>query len=337
MRNEALERELALAGCIVPGLMGDLEPEWRFRFDVAMDAQPQLATVSNSGVPSYLTNWIDPSFVEILFSPMKAAIIVGEEKKGDWLSDTAIFPVVEATGEVSSYGDYNNGGSSGANTNYPQRQSYHYQTITQYGQRELERQGLARLDWVGRLNEASILTLNKYQNKTYFFGVANLKNYGLLNDPSLSAPIGQTSAWSTSAAEVIFEDIRRLFTKLQTQCNGLIDNSATMILAMSPVVLTYLLKTNQYNVNVFDQLKKNFPNMRIENAPEYNISGSGEMVQMIVESIDGQRTATTAFTEKMRAFPIIQQLSSFMQKKMQGTWGTIIKMPFAIAAMQPIT
>jgi hypothetical protein len=83
---------------------------------------------------------------------------------------------------------------------------------------------------------------------------------------------------------------------------------------------------------VLDQIKKNFPNMRIETAVEYT-TGSGELVQLIVDEIDGQQTAYCAFTEKMRAHPVKVGLSSFKQKKSAGGWGAIIRRPVAIAQM----
>ena len=93
-----------------------------------------------------------------------------------------------------------------------------------------------------------------------------------------------------------------------------------------------LNKTNQYNVNVRDQLTKNFPSLKIETAVEYT-TNAGEFVQLIVDELEGQKTAECAFTEKMRAHPIKIGLSSFQQKKTQGTWGTIIYRPFCIASM----
>ena len=153
---------------------------------LAMDAQPALVTTSNAGIPAFLSTYLDPKLIEVLVSPMKATEIVGsEEKKGDFTTETIMFEVVENTGEVSSYGDYNENGSAGINVDFPQRQSYLYQTITQWGERQLERAGLAKLDFASRINMASILTLNKFQNLSYFFGVGGLQNYGLLNDPNL--------------------------------------------------------------------------------------------------------------------------------------------------------
>jgi hypothetical protein len=306
----------------------------------ACDAQPSLITVSNAGIPAFLTTYIDPKLIKVLVSPMKAAEVVGGEvKKGDWTTETAMFPMVEATGETSSYGDYSENGQAGVNSNFPQRQSYHYQVVTQWGERELERAGLARIDWANQLNMASALTLNKFQNKTYFYGVAGLQNYGLLNDPSLSAAIvpvmkwadGGTS-WSVATAQEINADVQKLYKQLQTQMGGLVELDTKMTLAMSPISEVYLTKTTDFNVNVQDILKKNFPNLTVKTAPEYS-TASGELVQLIADEIDGQRTADCAFTEKMRAHPIVVAMSSFRQKKSQGSWGTIIFRPAAIAQM----
>ena len=319
-------------------------PEMASDFRLATDAQPSLVTQSNSGILALLTTYVDPRIIEILVSPMKAAEIVGEEiKKGDWLMDTAYFPLVESTGETSSYGDYNENGRAGANTNDVPRQSYHYQVITEYGERELERQGLNKMDWANRLNIASVLTLNKFQNKSYFYGIAGLQNYGLLNDPTLPASItpgvkaNGGTGWlvnakpNATALEVI-ADIQSLYAQLQTQANGLVELDTKMTLAMSPVSEVALTFTTQYNVNVSDILKKNFPNMTIKTAPEY-ATASGNLVQLFVDELEGQRTVSVAFTEKLRAHPMVVKESSFRQKKSQGTWGCLVFRPILVSAL----
>lgn len=309
------------------GRMGEIDR-------LAFDAQPELVTTANAGIPAFLSNFLDPKLIEILVSPMKAAMIAGEQKKGDWTTTVLTFPVIESSGEVSTYGDFNANGSVEANANFPQRQTYHYQTFTQWGEKELAIAALAKIDWASRLNIASVLLLNKYQNQTYFFGVAGLQTYGLLNDPALSAPISPTSSWVTAAADVIYADIVRLFQQLQTQANGTIDADARMCFALSPVNAVNLNKTNQFNVNVYDQIKKNFPNLRVETAPEYsNPTGAGEYVQMIAEEVDGQETMTAVFTEKLRAHAMVVDTSSFKQKKSQGTAGTVIFRPIFVASM----
>jgi hypothetical protein len=328
------------AGIVFMGVDPALQlPEAAASVTIAQDAQPSLVTVSNSGIPAFLSTFIDPKLIEILVAPMKAAEIVGDEiKKGDWTTETAMFPVVESTGETSSYGDYSENGAAGANTNFPQRQSYHYQVMTQWGERELDKAALARIDWANRVNIASVLTLNKFQNKSYFFGVAGLQNYGLLNDPALSAPItpavktaGGTGGTKATGLEV-YADIQAIYKQLQTQANGLVELDTAMTLSMSPTSEVALTKVTEFNVNVMDMIKKNFPNLKVKTAPEYS-TDSGELVQLMADEIQGQRTASVAFTEKLRAHPIIVQSSSFKQKKSQGTWGGIIFRSFLIAQM----
>ena len=317
---------------------------WAHNSRLAMDAaQPTMITQSNSAVLAILTTYIDPKIIDVLTQPMKAVEVAGDEvKKGDWLTDTIVFPLVESTGEVSSYGDYSNNGMSDANLNDISRQSYHYQTIIAWGERELERAGLNKVDWANQKRKAGVLNLNKFQNKSYFYGISGLKNYGLLNDPNLLPSITPPTnaaggtGWGTNSTAValdVVNGVRALFGQLMTQSGGLIDRDTKMTLAMAPVVdAEAMTLTVQYGLNVTDFLKKDFPNMKIVTAPEYATS-AGNLVQLFVDELDGQRTASVAFTEKLRAHPMIVELSSFKQKHSQGTWGAVIYRPFLVASM----
>ena len=339
-------------GIHLPGVKAYVPEEWKRDYRLAMDAQPQLTTDPNSGIPAFLTTLIDPAIYEILFSPNKAAIILGEQRKGTWLDQTAMFPTVEHTGEVSSYGDFNGNGRAGVNSDWPQRQSYLYQTIKEYGELELERAGFGRINWVTDIDRAAALSLNKFQNQTYFYGVQGLQNYGLLNDPNLSAPISPAAkAWGGTAwisggqikatANEVFADIQALFFQLVAQTNGLVEAEAKLVLAMSPGSAVALTATNSFNVNVYELLKKNFPHIRFETAVQYGAltasnpqgTAGGNYVQLIAEEVEGQKAGYCAFNEKMRAHPIIREMSAFKQKLTAGTWGAIIRMPVLFAGL----
>ena len=319
---------------------------------MAADAQTTTVTYSNAAIPAFLTTVVDPKIIEILVTPMKAAEIAGSEvKKGTWVDTTWLFPVIESTGNVSAYGDYSTTGRSSSNVNWPERQQHFYQTVTKWGERELARMGQARVDWASRLNIASVLTLNKFQNLSYFYGVKGLQNYGLLNDPSLPTAIqpttkaantggspSGTNAWFTSGGALnatgleVFADIQAMFKDLQSRAKGLVSLDTPITLAMSPESEVALTLTTQFNVNVQDLLAKNFPNLKVKTAPEY-AGTAGYLVQMIADEVEGQRTVEVAFSEKLRAHPVILDVSSFKQKKSQGTWGAIIYRPFLISQM----
>lgn len=343
-RADAAQR--AAYGIILPGAAEYLPLEFALDSAMAFDAQPTLITTSNAGIPAYLSNFIDPDLIRVLVTPMAGAEILGEVKKGDWITDTTTFQVVESTGETSAYGDYSNNGSAGVNINWPQRQSFHYQTITQWGERELERAGLAKIGYASELNVSAALTLNKFQNKTYFFGVNGLLNYGLLNDPSLPAALQPgakafgseahgpwiTAGVPTATANEVLTDVQTLFIALVNTSGGNVTLGAKLTLAMSPQSQVAMTITNNFGVSVEDLLKKNYPGLTIKIAPEY-ATDAGQLVQMFVDGIAGQDTGYCAFTEKMRAHPIVPGLSSWQQKKSQGTWGAIIRMPLAFSQM----
>lgn len=309
------------------------------QIQLGQDAQPTLITTPNAAIPAFLANLIDPQVVRVLVAPMKInEVLDGDVKKGDWTTLSTQFPVVESTGEVSSYGDWNDNGSSGANANWVARQSYHFQTISQYGERELAMYGLAQLDYKAEVDIGAALVINKFHNKMGFFGVSGLQNYGLLNDPSLPAAITPTTktgggtAWTNAPADEIYADVKKLVTDGITALKGIIDRNTPFTLALSPGREALMTATNQYGINVGDLIKKNYPNMRIVTAPEYS-TDSGELMQLIVRSIDAVDTAFPAFTEKLRAHPVIQGLSNFKQKKSGGGWGSIIRRPIAVRQM----
>lgn len=301
------------------------------------DAQPAV-TESNAGIPWYFTNYVDPELIRVLVAPMKAAQILGEAKKGDWTTATSQFPIVELDGVTSSYGDYSNSGHNTVNVNWVPRESYLFQTITQWGELELARYGEGRIDWAAQQNVASALTLNKFMNKSYFYGVKGLQNFGLLNDPHLPAPItakpnaaGKTD-WESKEAIDIYNDILALYKKLVSQTQGYVSLDSKMTLALSPAIEANLNKVSSYNVKVRTTLKDNFPNMEVISAVEYS-TDSGEFVQLIAHDLDGQDTGYCAFTEKLRAHPVVVELSSYRQKKTAGTWGAILKQPMAFASL----
>jgi hypothetical protein len=163
--------------------------------------------------------------------------------------------VVEHTGEVSSYGDFSENGRAGANTNWPQRQAYLFQTIKEYGERERERAGLARINWISELDIAAATVMDKFQNLSYFFGIRALENFGILNEPNLGpslTPAPKASGgvkWNgeiVATANEVFADIQALFFQLVVQTGGLVDQKTRVVLAMSPGSEIALTATNTF-------------------------------------------------------------------------------------------
>jgi hypothetical protein len=340
-------------GVVLPSVTMYLPDEWKKDFHLAMDAAGTLTTDPNGAIPSLLTTVIDPQVIRVAFTPLQFAKILTERKAGDWLEETRIFPVVEETGEVSSYGDFNNNGRAGVNLNFPNFQSYLFQTFVRYGERELERAGLAKINYVSELGVSAADLLNRYQNLSYAFGINGLQNYGIINNPYLSAYLtpatkaaGGTTWFSgnspNATANEVYNDIVALVEKLISQTNGVIELDDPMTLAMSPSSALALRFANSFGVYVRDLLKEGFPKMKIMTAPQYGqqtttnpqgYSAAGNAMQLIVDEIQGQRVAYAAFNEKLRSHKIIAEPSAWQQKQTSGTWGTILRMPLGVTGM----
>ena len=308
---------------------------------MAFDAPPvypqsPLVTQASAGIPNIFTTWVDPKAIEVLVSPMMAAIIAGESQKGDWADDVVMFKMAEATGETSMYGDYSRSGSTDVNYNFPQRQNVRFQAFLQYGDLEVARAAKAKIDLPADKQSSNALALMKAMNFMNFFGVGNLQNFGLITDPGLQTPITATYSWLTSAsatAATIYQDVVRLYVLLQQQSNGAVNTQTPMTLAMSNDCGALLNQVTLYNTNsVLMLLTQNYPNLRLETAPEY-ATQSGNLVQLIVDELDGQPSVECAFSVKMMAHRMVQQESSVSQKRTSAGQGAVWYRPVLCAQM----
>ena len=335
---DKLERDW---GIIAPFSV-DFMPDDR---SMAMDALPSLITTPNAGIPMWYNSFVDPEVIRIFQTPNKGAQIFPEQKKGSWVDQTAFFPAIENTGEVSTYGDFNANGRSGANANFVQRQSYLFQTVIEYGELEEERAGEARLNWVSELQIAAAKTLDKFMDFTYHFGVIGLENYGILNDPHLSAPLtpatkafaGSGTKWVyqgavTATANEVFNDVLSLFQEIQVQAPGLVDEDADFVLVVPNTVSAALGATNTFGLTARGMIKEVFPKLEVVVDPRYALAAGNE-IQLIARTIDGRQVGICGFNEKQRDHKLIPYESSYRQKKTAGTWGAIVRYPLAVASM----
>jgi hypothetical protein len=354
-RNEFLSDKPLLAekGIILDGVESYATPELKRDYTIAMDAMPALQTVATGGIPAILTTTIDPTVIEVRFVPNKAVEIMGEQKKGDWLQDTIMFPVLEHVGEVSSYGDYANNGLVNVNMNWPQRQNYLYQSISEYGEREVQRAGLAGINLVAQKDKAAANVMARFENAIYFYGVAGLQNYGILNDPSLGAALTPATkaaggtTWTTASgapnatANEAYNDVLALFQQLVTQTVGYVSQDDELVLCYPPTLASVFGYINQFNLKVREALQAEFPRMRFVQAVQFGKqtaafpqgNASGNVLQLWAPNVDGQDTGFLAFSEKMRAHNLVTEMSAYKKKWSGGAWGAIIRQPYAVATM----
>lgn len=312
---------------------------------LANDSIDQLAndaamvTAANSGVPVEFTSYIDPMVIPILTATRGAREIFGEAKKGDWTTSYARFQTSEITGEVEAYTDYGQGGASDVNPTFPVRTQYIYQTNIRYGDREVDVASRARLQLAADKQRAAATVIDIASNKFALYGVAGLEIYGLLNDPNLPAAVtslpnaGDETLWANKSTKEIYEDVLYLFSKMADRGAGHIDANTELVLATSPATQVQLGKATDFNISARQMLETYFPKIRFVALPELATATSGTSILLVAPTIEGLPTAQIGFSEKFRAMRLIPESSSFHQKFVGSSYGTIIYRPFAIGTM----
>lgn len=312
---------------------------------LANDSIDQLAndaamvTAANSGVPVEFTSYIDPMVIPILTATRGAREIFGEAKKGDWTTSYARFQTSEITGEVEAYTDYGQGGASDVNPTFPVRTQYIYQTNIRYGDREVDVASRARLQLAADKQRAAATVIDIASNKFALYGVAGLEIYGLLNDPNLPAVVsplsnaGDKTLWAEKSTKEIYEDVLYLFGKMADLGAGHIDANTELVLATSPATQVQLGKATDFNISARQMLETYFPKIRFVSLPELATATGGTSILLVAPTIEGLPTAQIGFSEKFRAMRLIPESSSFHQKFVGSSYGTIIYRPFAIGKM----
>lgn len=314
----------------------------------AMARDAALQTPVSVGVPSVFTTFIDPQVVPILFAAQNATKIFGEERKGDWTDNFFTFPVEEYAGNVTPYSDFAENVSTDVNVDYPTRENFLFQTVIKYGDREVGLAAKAKLNVVSSKQQASAYVMAMAHNKFALYGVEGKKVYGLLNDPNLNASIspisittGSTanSTWTAKCAaqpektaNIVYNDINKLWAEISKNNGGLVDQNSRIILAVSNTGAPYLTEPNSFGLTAMTMLKQSFPNIEVVQLPELTTT-AGEMLYMTVPDLFGIETGICAFSEKYFLGRVVPEMSSYKQKVVGGTWGAVIRRPSLVATM----
>jgi len=310
-----------------------------------------LTTAPNNGIPAYYTAFIDAEVMPILFAVHNATKIAPEERKGDWATQTMIFPVSETVGDVTAYSDFTENSTTDVNFEFPERQNFIFQTNIKYGDRESDIAAKAKLSLVGEKQRGAAFVIANAHNKFYLYGVAGKRTYGLLNDPNLNATItpktvtvgsdtattweDKMSKHSDGFVQDVYNDINKLWSELTKNNGSNIDQNSRIILAISNTRAPMLNVPNQFGLTVRKMLKDNFPNLEIVELPQLTTT-AGEMLYMTVPNVMGFDTTINAYSEKMRLSRVESHATYFNQKAIGGTYGAVIKRPSLVATMTGI-
>lgn len=333
--NAALVNDLPKLG------IGGLTPRMLERMASGMDALEPTVTTGSIPTPiQFLQTWL-PGFVNIITQARKIDQLVGITTAASWEDEEIVQGTMELTGTSVPYGDLTNVPLSSWNANYERRTLVRFEEGMFVGKLEDARAARANINSGDRKRAAAALALEIQRNRVGFYGYNSGANrtYGFLNDPTLPAYTNfPTGGWATATFLQITADLRGMFSALRTQSGDTIDPKTTLTtLVVSTNRVDYLSTVSDLGVSVLRWLAENYPNCRIESAPELNsANGGANVVYLYAETVPGDgsdddgRVFVQVVPEKFRVLGVEQKAKGYEEDFTNATAGVMLKRPYAV-------
>lgn len=309
---------------------------------VGMDAGlvAPLTSASIATPVQFLQEWL-PGFVHVVTAPRRIDELIGIATQGRWEDEEIVQGVLEYTGNSQPYGDETNIPLSSWNTNFERRTIVRFEEGMRVGRLEEARSAAVKIDSSSSKRNAASEALEIQRNKVGFFGFNNGLNrtYGFLNDPQLLAYVNApTGDWATATYLQITADIRTALQGLRNQSDDRIDPKKDQItMAVASDVVDYLTVTSDFGNSVQEWIDKNYPNLRVESAPELNEANGGDNVAYYYAestdsdySTDDRRTFVQVVPTKFQSLGVEQRAKSYVEDYSNATAGSLCKRPWAV-------
>lgn len=303
-----------------------------------------LSTPSITTPIQFLQAWM-PGFVAVITQARVIDNLVGISTIGRWEDEEAVQGFLERTGNALPYQDNSNFPMSSWNTNFERRSIVRFEQGFQVGRLEERRASAMNFNSAEAKRMQNTIALEVQRNYIGFFGYnAGLgRTYGYLNDPSLPAYVnlpngaGGSSTWASKTTLEIIADILTSLQALRTQSGGNIDPKKTpLTLAVAMNAVDYLSTVTTLGYSVQNWLNTNYPNVRIESAPELNAANGGANVFYLhaeefgETSTDDGRVFTQIVPAKFITIGAQQVTKGYEEDFGNATAGVMVKRPWAI-------
>tara|TARA_R110000851_G_scaffold279659_2_gene432950 strand:+ start:2916 stop:3980 length:1065 start_codon:yes stop_codon:yes gene_type:complete len=315
---------------------------------MSFDAAPvsPLGTASIPTPNQMLQTWL-PGFVAMATAPVKIDEILGLTAAGNWADEEVVQKTLEHVGEAKEYGDNSDTHLASWNVNYVRRGVVRFEEGFRVGKLEEARSSAIDINSASEKRAAAVMSLNIQRNKVGFLGYNSTKGtniYGLLNDPSLPAYESAAATWAASTAEVIYSQIKTALSLIRTVSKDLIDpTSHSITLACATAVVDQLNKTNQYGISVYDLLAKNYPQLRIVSAPQFDAADGGANVAYFIAdtvvdgaSTDGNQAIVQIVPSRYQLLGSEVTAKGYTEAATNATAGVMVKRPYAVQRLSGI-
>src|SRR5690554_685553 len=257
----------------------------------AMDSA--LIGGGSGGVPGYvprnvLETWLNGT-LRAITSIRNIDRIAGVSTVGNWEDEAIRLRLEEGAGQAELYGDNTNIPLADIRTTVESRGIARFELGFRTGLLEAARMSAAGFDAMNSKRRAVQDALDVNRNAIGFkgFNSDDTNVYGLLNDPNLPAYNTYTEtgegfsnvAWASGTFDSLTKDFAAMFKQIVTQSGGHVQKNAAMVFVIPTNLMNILDQMHATTaVTVGEWIAKNYPNVRIENTPEFSSASGGNDV-----------------------------------------------------------
>ena len=302
------------------------------------DAMPSI-TPNNIGMPSGILSQVSVEVAETILSYRSGDEALGGRKKIlDWEQQEYFLPIVEKTGSVEPYSDYDDSIASGLNITFGRTGHYVFSTSHTIGEREAMQLSNANVGENYYL-EASLEAIAVELNRVAFNGYVNNNQsflvYGLLNSPSLNNYETADKKFSAMTYQECVAFFAKAIAKLRSQTgNNIQRGSKLRVVIASNAFDTLALKFTDLGVDAISAIIDKFNKLGIEititPAIELdNANANQDVIYFILENSQGGLSETTilGYSEIGRMSNVVIGANYKQQKVSAGTTGAVIYKP----------
>lgn len=303
------------------------------------DAMPNI-TPNNIGMPAGILSQVSVEVAETILAYRSGDEALGGRKKLlDWEQQDYYLPLVEKTGSVEPYSDYDDAVASGLNVTFGRTGHYLFSTSYNVGEREAMQLAQGNINSDNYLMSASLEALAVELNRVAFNGYVNNNNsflvYGLLNNPSLANYENSDKKFSAMTYQECVAFFAKAIAKLRSQTgNNIQRGSKLRVVVASNAFDSLALKFTDLGVDAITALIDKFQKLGVEITitPAIELDGanaSQDVIYFILENSQGgiNETSTLGYSEIGRMSNVVLGTTYKQQKVSAGTTGAVIYKP----------
>ena len=303
------------------------------------DAMPNI-TPNNIGMPAGILSQVSVEVAETILAYRSGDEALGGRRKLlDWEQQDYYLPLVEKTGSVEPYSDFDDSVASGLNVTFGRTGHYLFSTSYNVGEREAMQLAQGNINSDNYLMSASLEALAVELNRVAFNGYVNNNGsflvYGLLNNTSLNNYESSDKKFSAMTYQECVAFFAKAIAKLRSQTgNNIQRGSKLRVVVASNAFDALALKFTDLGVDAITALINKFRELDVEITitPAIELDGANatqDVIYFILENSQGgiNETSTLGYSEIGRMSNVVLGTTYKQQKVSAGTTGAVIYKP----------